>query len=57
MARSTLAGGPILARDTIAILFEDYYGGKSESTFKACKKGWEDFRRFIGAETPFQSLI
>jgi integrase/recombinase XerC len=51
LVRSSIPGVSLLAVDEINLLFRDFYGGKSESTIKAYKKGWEDFRRFIGAET------
>jgi integrase/recombinase XerC len=51
LVRSLLPGVPILTVDEIHLLLMDFYGGKSESTVKAYKKGWEDFRRFVGAET------
>ena len=38
------------------VLLESFYSGKSERTIEAYKKDWQDFQRFLGAESEGEAV-
>src|SRR5208337_3116489 len=39
------------------ILLEAFYSGKSQRTIEAYKRDWQDFQRFLGAETEREATL